>query len=70
MVNLILLRELHKVHYKSAITKRNEWLVDNSDMLIAYVTRDYGGAAQCLKKAIDCGIEIKRVDRVSVQRNE
>lgn len=62
-------RELHKVHYKSAITKRNEWLVNNSDMLIAYVVRDYGGAALCLKKAIECGIEIKRVDRASVERD-
>ena len=62
-------QELHKVHYKSAITKRNKWLVDKSDMLIAYVTHDYGGAAQCLKKAIDRGIEIRHVDRASVEQN-
>lgn len=60
-------RELHKVHYKSAITKRNEWLVENTDMLIAYVTRDYGGAAHCLKKAIERGIKIRRVDRANVE---
>ena len=46
-------RELHKVHYKSAITKRNEWLVENSDMLVAYVVRNGGGAAYCLNKAIE-----------------
>lgn len=62
-------RELHKVHYKSAITKRNEWLVEHSDLLVAYVVRNDGGAAQCLKKAIDRGIEIKRVDRTSVERD-
>lgn len=62
-------QELHNAHYKSAITKRNEWLVDKSDMLIAYVTHDYGGAAQCLKYAIDSGIEIRCVDRASVERN-
>lgn len=61
--------ELHKVHYKSAITKRNEWLVENSDMVVAYVIRDYGGAAHCLKKAIEIGIEVKRVDRASVERD-
>ena len=61
--------ELHNVHYKSAITKRNEWLVKNSDMLVVYVTRDYGGAAHCLKKAMDSGIEIRRVDRKSVEQN-
>lgn len=49
-------RELHKVHYKSAITKRNEWLVENSDMLIAYVVRNSGGAAYCLNKAIEQGM--------------
>ena len=54
--------ELCDVHYKSAITKRNEWLVNNSDMLIAYVTHKYGGAARCLKRAMGREIEIKRVD--------
>lgn len=51
--------ELYDVHYKSAITKRNEWFVKNSDVLIANVTRDYGGAAECVKKAIKAGIEVK-----------
>lgn len=54
-------RELYQVHYKSSITKRNEWFVENSDMLVAYVVRDYGGAAHCLKKAIERGIKIKRL---------
>ena len=39
------------VHFKSAITKRNEWLVENSDMLVAYVIRGTGGAATCLQYA-------------------
>ena len=43
--------ELHGVHFKNAITKRNEWFVNNSDLLIAYVLRDKGGAATCLKMA-------------------
>lgn len=55
-------KELYKVHYKSAIAKRNEWLVENSDMLVAYVVRDYGGAAQCLNQAIKRGIEVKRIE--------
>lgn len=53
--------ELRSVHFKAAIVKRNEWLIKKSNMLIAYVVRDYGRAAQCLKKAIEIGIEIKRV---------
>lgn len=38
-------------HFKSAITKRNEWLVENSELLIAYVLNESGGAYQCVKKA-------------------
>lgn len=53
--------ELHNVHYKSAITKRNEWFVNNSEMLVAYVERDYGGAYECLKKAQQKGLSIKRI---------
>lgn len=44
-------QELYHVHYKVAITKRNEWFVNNSEMLVAYVDREYGGAYECLKKA-------------------
>ena len=28
-------RELYKVHYKAAIEKRNEWIIDNTDLMIA-----------------------------------
>ncbi len=40
-------------HYKSAITKRNEWLVENSDLLITYVVRESGGAYRSVKKAME-----------------
>ncbi len=60
-------QELKRVHFKSAITKRNEWFVEHSDLLVAYVVRDRGGAAQCLKKGQSSGIEIKRIDRKSVE---
>lgn len=53
--------ELYNVHYKSAITKRNEWLVNNSDILIAYVERDCGGAYECLKKAQQKSLSIVRI---------
>ena len=51
-------QELYHVHYKAAITKRNEWFVNNSDLLVAYVTKEYGGAYECLQKARKTGIEI------------
>ena len=39
-------------------------------MLVAYVTYDYGGAVDCLNKAIERRIGIKRVDRVSVEKED
>ena len=53
--------ELFGVHYKSAIAKRNEWFVENSDLLVAYVERDYGGAYECLKKAQEKNVLIKLI---------
>ncbi|MBE6529623.1 MAG: hypothetical protein E7680_03350 [Ruminococcaceae bacterium] len=53
--------ELHGVHYKSAITKRNEWFVDHSDLLVAYVTRASGGAYDCMKKAQQKGISVAQI---------
>ena len=53
--------ELHGVHYKAAITKRNEWFVRNSDLLVAYVENESGGAAYCLKQAEKEGISTKNI---------
>ena len=50
--------ELHGIHFKNAISKRNEWFVNNSDLLIAYVLRDNGGAATCLKKATQSNLAV------------
>ncbi|MCR4925743.1 MAG: hypothetical protein K5917_05580 [Clostridiales bacterium] len=38
-------------HYKQIITKRNKWIIDNSDIAIFYVTRSFGGAFEALKYA-------------------
>ncbi len=43
--------ELDGVHYKSAIGKRNRWMVDNSQYLIAFVYRSFGGALTTLRYA-------------------
>ena len=53
--------ELFGVHFKSAITKRNEWLVDHSDVLIAYVNKEGGGASKCLSYAEKQGKRIKNI---------
>lgn len=49
--DVIIPQELMGVHYKSAITARNQWIVDNSDMVVGYTIRDYGGAYAALQYA-------------------
>ena len=40
-----------RIHPKAAITKRNQWMVEQSDLLICYVEREKGGAYAALKYA-------------------
>lgn len=48
-----------KTHPKAAITKRNQWMIDNADLLIAFVHNDQkGGALTTLKYAQKQGVEI------------
>lgn len=43
--------ELASIHYKNAITQRNKWMIEQSDYLVAFVYRDFGGASEALKYA-------------------
>ena len=45
-------------HYKAAIGKRNEWLVDNADLLISFVKNNAGGAYETLRYAEKKGVAI------------
>ena len=42
--DIIIPMDLMGVHYKAAIKKRNRWMVDQADKILAYVYRDFGGA--------------------------
>lgn len=53
--------ELAGVHYKSAITKRNQWMVEQSSYLIAYVYRDFGGAYTTLQYAKKKGLQVVNI---------
>lgn len=46
---------LKDVTQRSAIPKRNEWMVDSADVVVAYVTHERGGAAKTLEYARRCG---------------
>ena len=45
-------------HFKSAITKRNQWMIEQADIVFAYVERPLGGAAKALQYAEKRGIKI------------
>lgn len=47
---------------KYAISRRNEWIITQSNIVITYVNRSYGGAYNAKKKAIRCG---KRIIEIS-----
>lgn len=47
--------ELEGVHPKAAIGLRNRWMVDRSDVVIAAVQRDFGGAAEAVRYAENRG---------------
>ena len=55
---IIIPQELIGIHPKVAITRRNRWMVDQSDLLIAFVQRDFGGAYETMKYAIKRRIQV------------
>lgn len=42
---------LENVIPRFAISKRNEWMIDKADLIIAFVNHEYGGAQKTLKYA-------------------
>ena len=42
---------LYGIHPKAAITLKNRWMVDRSDLVIVFAEREYGGAYQAMKYA-------------------
>ena len=42
---------VYGAHPKSAINIRNRWMIDNTDLIIAYVEHNNGGAYEALKYA-------------------
>lgn len=52
------------VFFKKAISVRNRWIVDNSDLIIAYVERDYGGAFEAVKYAKSKGKQIINIGKL------
>ena len=53
--DIIIPMDLMGAHYKAAIKKRNRWMVDQADKILAYVYRDFGGAFDTIKYALRTG---------------
>lgn len=51
----ILYPELEKVPMRFAISKRNRWMIKQADIVIAYITHDWGGAYQSYSYAKKLG---------------
>lgn len=49
--DVIIPDELAGIHYKAVIKARNHWIIDNSDVVITYTIRDYGGAFEAQRYA-------------------
>ena len=49
--DIIIPPEITGIHYKSAITKRNRWIIAHSDIIISYTIRTYVGAYTAVKYA-------------------
>ena len=47
----IIYSPLENIPSKYAIIKRNEWMIDKADLLIAYIKHSWGGAAKTLEYA-------------------
>ncbi len=48
----IIYPDLDDVYYKNKIIQRNKWIVENCDVLVAYVKNKNGGAARMLNYAL------------------
>lgn len=60
-----------KIHPKGAITARNRWLIDNADLLIAYVEDGQpGGAMTALNYAKKRNLEILNLATVQDEEEE
>ena len=46
------------VHPKLAITKRNEWMAEQADLILCYIERESGGAYKAVQYAKKLGKEV------------
>ena len=55
-------KEVEYTYYKAAITKRNRWMVDHADLMLAYIDHNYGGAYQTCRYAQKKSVPIINIE--------
>lgn len=55
---------IENAHPRYAISWRNKWMVNEADVVIAYVTHTWGGAARYMEMAAKKGKQIINIARV------
>ena len=60
---IIIPEELARLHPKQKITKRNQWMVKNSDLVLAYLRNDHGGAYAAVRYALSIGKPVSYMER-------
>ena len=55
-------------HFKAAITKRNSWMMEQADLVIAYVEHPIGGAYKALRYAEQRGV--RSINLAGQEENE
>ena len=64
--NIIIPENVSGAHPKSAITFKNRWMVEQSDLVIVYIERNNGGAYTAMKYAEKLN---KRIIRINTNEN-
>ena len=67
LINTIYPEGLETVPKRFAISRRNKWMIQQSDIVVTYVTRSFGGAARFKEMAMK---QKKKVVEVIIKANE
>ena len=59
---IIIPPELSSIYYKRAITERNKWIVNHSDIVIGYSLLEHGGAITAINYAKKLGKKVYIID--------
>lgn len=64
--DIIIPVELLCIHPKAAILKRNYWMIDHSDILLSYISHNWGGAYKSKQYAQKKNISIIELSKQSI----